>query len=255
MSLVDARHGWAVGTNGTIVATADGGAPWSTQNSGTDESLFAVSFTDPDHGWVVGGYGTILATTCGGEPPLPETCTITPSVLGGHGTISPSTPQTVATGATPTFTFTPDPGYRLADVRVDGTPVSPTAVNAYTFPPVRADHAISVAFSENPAPSVGTPSCPRSVRKAASFTVFGTLSPWFPPGAKTVTLTAYRLVKGRWMRYRTCAAVNADAGGATRYRARMRIAAAGTYRFRASTAATAVWQAATSGFSRKMTVR
>ena len=32
---VDNMTGWAVGDNGTIVATVDGGANWTVQNSGT----------------------------------------------------------------------------------------------------------------------------------------------------------------------------------------------------------------------------
>ena len=78
------------------------------------------------------------------------THTITPSVLGGlsgHGTISPSTPQTVSAGATPTFSFTPDSGYHVAEVTVDGAAVTLTATNQYTFPAVTADHTITAEFA------------------------------------------------------------------------------------------------------------
>jgi len=67
----DAVHGWAVGEYGTILATTDGGAAWSSQRSGTTEILSGAAFSDATHGWVVGndydtGAGVILATTDGG---------------------------------------------------------------------------------------------------------------------------------------------------------------------------------------------
>ncbi|MCX6689225.1 MAG: type IV pilin N-terminal domain-containing protein, partial [Methanoregula sp.] len=45
-----------------------------------------------------------------------DTFTITPSVSGGNGTVSPATVQTVNYGATPTFTFAPATGYYLNTV-------------------------------------------------------------------------------------------------------------------------------------------
>ena len=53
--------------------------------------------------------------------------------------------QTVPYGATPTFS--PDAGYHVSGVSVDGSPVSMTAANAYTFPAVTGDHALSVSFA------------------------------------------------------------------------------------------------------------
>ena len=58
--------GWAVGSRGTILATANGGATWAAQSSGTQNSLLAVHFTDAQRGWAVGDSGTILATANGG---------------------------------------------------------------------------------------------------------------------------------------------------------------------------------------------
>jgi|GEM_PF-1432239 len=79
-----------------------------------------------------------------------DTFTIMPSVTGGasgHGAISPGSAQTVDFGATPTFSFIPDMGYHVAEVLVDGEPVTMTGEDEYTFPPVAAGHAISVAFA------------------------------------------------------------------------------------------------------------
>jgi len=50
----------AVGVNGTILHTEDGGSTWKQQNSGTGEALDGVVFVSPQSGWAVGGNGTIL---------------------------------------------------------------------------------------------------------------------------------------------------------------------------------------------------
>ena len=56
----DAAHGWAVGADGTILATSNGGATWSGQSSGTTSDLYGVAFSDASHGRAVGQRGTIL---------------------------------------------------------------------------------------------------------------------------------------------------------------------------------------------------
>ena len=63
---VDAQTGWAVGWNGTILATSDGGATWERQTSATSRELEDVHFVDAQTGWAVGWNGTILATSDGG---------------------------------------------------------------------------------------------------------------------------------------------------------------------------------------------
>ncbi|MBL8506399.1 MAG: hypothetical protein JNJ51_08580 [Methylobacillus glycogenes] len=63
----DGQRGWAVGFNGSIITTADGGQTWTPQSSGTNNELQSVFFTaNGQHGWVVGFGGTILATRNGG---------------------------------------------------------------------------------------------------------------------------------------------------------------------------------------------
>lgn len=63
---------------------------------------------------------------------------------GTHGTIAPGT-GSFAYGATPTFAITPDPGYSIADVTVDG--VSVGAVSQYTFLPLNGNHTIAATFA------------------------------------------------------------------------------------------------------------
>jgi len=63
---IDAKRGSAVGDDGVILHTADGGVSWLLQGSGTGEWLKSVTFTDALHGWVVGYGGVILHTKDGG---------------------------------------------------------------------------------------------------------------------------------------------------------------------------------------------
>jgi glucose/arabinose dehydrogenase len=74
----------------------------------------------------------------------PTTFTITASA-GANGTITPSGSVVVNSGANQAFTITPNAGYQIADVTVDG--VSQGAVASYTFTNVTAAHTISATFS------------------------------------------------------------------------------------------------------------
>jgi predicted ester cyclase len=81
--------------------------------------------------------------------------TVTPQVQGVGGSISPSTVQTVAAGASLTFTFTPNSGYHLETVLLDGVPVNPELVagNTFTLTNVQANHTVVATFDndvENP---------------------------------------------------------------------------------------------------------
>ncbi len=62
----DASHGWAVGSDGMILATTDGGASWRIPTKAANGTLRAVAFSGPTHGWAVGIDGIIVATTDGG---------------------------------------------------------------------------------------------------------------------------------------------------------------------------------------------
>ena len=56
---IDNQNGWAVGTNGVILKTSDGGLVWSAQQSGVTAELRAVYFIDENNGYTVGGLGNI----------------------------------------------------------------------------------------------------------------------------------------------------------------------------------------------------
>jgi hypothetical protein len=72
-----------------------------------------------------------------------DTFTIS-AVAGANGSISPAGSVAVNYGSIQTFTFTPDAGFRVADVLVDGQSVG--AVQSYTFDNVAASHAVEAFF-------------------------------------------------------------------------------------------------------------
>lgn len=61
LELVGDRHLWAVGRNGTIIHSRDGGNTWVSQISGVDTTLFDVDFADTLHG-IIAGNGYVLYT-------------------------------------------------------------------------------------------------------------------------------------------------------------------------------------------------
>ena len=68
---------------------------------------------------------------------------------GANGAISPSGAVAVNSGASQAFTITPDAGYHVADLLVDGGSVG--ALTSYTFTNVTANHIIAASFAANPA--------------------------------------------------------------------------------------------------------
>ncbi|HEX8354190.1 MAG TPA: YCF48-related protein [Pyrinomonadaceae bacterium] len=63
----DTGRGWAVGSGGVILSTADGGRTWRPQASGVGDDLSDVKFFDAREGWAVGSGGAMLHTTDGGR--------------------------------------------------------------------------------------------------------------------------------------------------------------------------------------------
>ena len=68
----------------------------------------------------------------------------TKAAAGTGGSISPSGNVSVREGADQTFTITPDKGYAVANVKIDGKSIG--AVKSYTFENVRRTHTIEVIF-------------------------------------------------------------------------------------------------------------
>jgi hypothetical protein len=98
-----------------------------------------------------------------------NTYTLT-ATAGSGGSISPAGSTTVNYGASQSYTITPNTGYNISDVLVDG--VSVGAVSTYSFTGVSAVHTISATFGLN------------TFTITASAATGGTIS---PSGAVTVT--------------------------------------------------------------------
>jgi DNA-directed RNA polymerase subunit RPC12/RpoP len=69
------------------------------------------------------------------------------ATAGENGTISPSGSVILTNGSSQVFTFTPDSGYDIKDVLVDG--VSVGNVTSYTFDNVTSNHTINVTFESH----------------------------------------------------------------------------------------------------------
>ena len=67
------------------------------------------------------------------------------ATAGAGGSISPSGNVGVREGRDQTFTITPDKGYAVANVKIDGRSIG--AVKSYTFENVRRNHTIEVSFA------------------------------------------------------------------------------------------------------------
>ncbi len=114
------------------------------------------------------GYNISSVTGCGGglagnvytTGPVTANCTVTATFApagstahiitasaGANGSISPSGSVTVNQGASQSFTISPNSGYHIANVLVDGA--SAGAVTTYLFSNVTADHAITASFEAN----------------------------------------------------------------------------------------------------------
>ena len=110
---------------------------WYTEKSGgtkiTTDTVFSANTTVYAHWTYTGGggssgysYYTIEATA------------------GTGGSISPSGNVSVREGRDQTFTITPDKGYAVANVKIDGKSIG--AVKSYTFENVSRTHTIEVIF-------------------------------------------------------------------------------------------------------------
>ncbi|OQX24535.1 MAG: hypothetical protein BWK80_20345 [Desulfobacteraceae bacterium IS3] len=97
---------------------------------------------------------------------------------GSNGTIYPSGDVTVNEGSSRTFSMSPNPGYEVESVTVDGKAFG--AISDYTFPNVAANHIISVTFKA---------SAVTQFTITASAGNNGSIS---PPGAVTVNSGASR---------------------------------------------------------------
>jgi len=67
------------------------------------------------------------------------------TVTEGHGKIKPAGKLQVAADSNVHFQITPDPGYRITGVKLDGKPIG--ILTEHTITHIRADHTLEVSFS------------------------------------------------------------------------------------------------------------
>ena len=77
----DSLNGWAVGRQGTLLETTDGGRIWREIDAGTKQDLYGI-WVDGQHGLIV-GQGVISKTNNGGSDWVPVASTPTTLWLSG----------------------------------------------------------------------------------------------------------------------------------------------------------------------------
>lgn len=111
---------------------------------------------------------TPAPTPTGAPTPTPTAETvrwIISAIAGKGGDLSPSGQIQVEEGGSVTFTITPEEGYALSELKVDGATVS--SADAYTFEDVKEAHSIYAVFTLIPQETVPaateTPSSPTDI--------------------------------------------------------------------------------------------
>ncbi|MEW6052162.1 MAG: DUF1566 domain-containing protein [Nitrospirota bacterium] len=138
----DCTEAYTAGTSVTLSASPDGNSlfsGWSGACAGTGACALTMDAAK-----------SVTATFA------IKTFTLT-ATAGAGGSISPSGTVTVNHGASQTYTITPNTGYAIADVKVDGS--SKGAVTTYTFTNVTGHHTITASFATVTYPDISvTPS-------------------------------------------------------------------------------------------------
>jgi hypothetical protein len=129
-------------SDGSIDLTVTGGVPgftyaWS--NSATTEDISALA---------AGIYSVTVTDSRGCQASLSDTIGVDTRTIvataGANGAIAPSGSVSVTCGSNAVFNFTPDPGYVVDQVVVDGGNVTPAP--SFTFTTVTVNHTIHVTF-------------------------------------------------------------------------------------------------------------
>jgi photosystem II stability/assembly factor-like uncharacterized protein len=138
------KEAWAVGQDGTVLATQDEGASWVSETGvPTSENLRAVYFTPGSTGgWAVGDGGTIIATT-DGKTWAQEASGTTADLLG----VAFSGPYGVAVGAGGTVVTTVDGGQQWAFLTSTGTTLNAVAFSSATTAVAVGDNGTSLQVS------------------------------------------------------------------------------------------------------------
>ncbi len=125
--------------DGTFVAKVDytvGSSPYAVYASDID--------SDGDVDMLAANSGSTTFSVLKGDPFPSSTITATSDA---NGSITPSGTVTVNNGANQVFTITPNTGYHIDSVIVDGVKVEATA--SYTFTNITSNHTIRLVFAIN----------------------------------------------------------------------------------------------------------
>ena len=143
----------ALTTNGSTLNPNDGKLEWvddkgsvlpdSTRVEANTTYKWRFTPTDTNYTTLTGEIELYRKSSSGGGGWYYSYYTIK-ATAGSGGSISPSGNVSVREGGDQTFTITPDKGYAVANVKIDGKSIG--AVKSYTFENVRRTHTIEVIF-------------------------------------------------------------------------------------------------------------
>lgn len=143
----------SAGSDGSIIPSgsvevAAGGSQTFTIIPNSGYSISDVTTTNPNQD--LGAASSYTFTNIEGPGSISASFTINAyaitSSTGSGGTISPSGTTFVNYGSNQTYTMTPNAGYSISQVTVDG--INQGTIGSYIFSNVQATHSISVSFSQ-----------------------------------------------------------------------------------------------------------
>jgi len=133
---IDPQGNVFVGTDSGVFLSENSGYDWVPINNGlTNFYIYSIAI-DCNGNIYVGTDG-------GGIFKYATECDINASANAG-GQISPSGTVNCKPGVSQTFSFSPNKGYKISDVKVDGKSIGP--VSSYTFANITQDHTIEAIF-------------------------------------------------------------------------------------------------------------
>lgn len=139
VTIIDDDGGAIAGACGSANGVLTASAPATNLCSAGSPS--AVTTAASSYTWICYGVNGGASANCS----APRAYTVSASVSGSNGTISPSS-RTVAYGQTTTFMVTPSTGYTATVSGCNGS----LAGGTYTTSPVTADCAVTASFSPQP---------------------------------------------------------------------------------------------------------